>query len=176
MVGYSYVKATYESDFEIASEVNSAEVHGVFDVHKGNRIVRIPEHQFKLRGEYSVLPNWTIGATAVAFSSQYARGNENNADPDGKVAGYTVVNLDTRYSFGNSGWQAFAKVNNVFDHEYSSGGLLMNNLFDSTGAIYHDVTDATKEKAVAPGAPRAGWIGFRYEFGGAKKSASVDRD
>ena len=172
MIGYSYVKATYESEFNVASEVNSAEVGGEFTVHKGNRIVGIPEHQFKVRGEYSMLPDWTIGATAVAFSDQYARGNENNADPNGKVAGYAIMNIDTRYSFGNSGWQAFAKVNNVFDHEYSTGGLLMSNMFDASGAW--SGAGAT-EKAVAPGAPRAGWIGLRYEFGGAKKS-SVDRD
>ena len=172
MIGYSYVKATYESEFNVASEVNSAEVDGEFTVHKDNRIVGIPEHQFKLRGEYSVLPNWTVGATAVAFSDQYARGNENNADPNGKIAGYAVMNIDTRYSFGDSGWQAFAKVNNVFDHEYSTGGLLMSNMFDASGAWSGA---GTPEKAVAPGAPRAGWIGLRYEFGGAKKS-SVDRD
>jgi outer membrane receptor protein involved in Fe transport len=180
MIGYSYVDATYESQFEIANAVNSASNGTTITVNKGNQIVGIPEHQFKLRGEYSVLPNWTVGATAVAFSDQYVRGNENNADPNGKVAGYAIMNLDTRYSFGNSGWQAFAKVNNVFDHEYSTGGVLMHNVFGSNGAWglgpTDQVDDAPVAKAVAPGAPRAGWVGLRYEFGGAKKSVSTDRD
>jgi outer membrane receptor protein involved in Fe transport len=179
MVGYSYVDATYESQFEIANTVNIASSNGTITVNKGSQIVGIPEHQFKLRAEYSLLPNWIVGATAVAFSDQYVRGNENNADPDGKVAGYAIMNLDTRYSFGNTGWQAFAKVNNVFDHEYSTGGLLMHNVFqgDGTWNTHIDqVDEGSVAKAVAPGAPRAGWVGLRYEFGGAKKSASADRD
>ena len=176
MIGYSYVKATYESDFEIANVVNSAAYdsngQSVIGVHAGNKIPGIPEHQLKLRGEYNVLPTWVVGASVVAFSSQYMRGNENNADSDGKIAGYAVMNLDSRYSFGNTGWQAFAKLNNVFDTNYASGGLLGENMFSSAG-----VFDANggKDRFVAPGAPRAGWIGLRYEFGGAKKS-SVDRD
>ena len=34
-----------------------------------------------------------IGATLIAASSQYARGNENNLDPAGVVPGYAVLNL-----------------------------------------------------------------------------------
>lgn len=109
----------------------------------------------------------------MAFSDQYARGNENNADPMGKIAGYTVLNLDTRYSFGKSGWQLFAKLNNVFDREYYTGGILGANMFNAAGVF--DAND-TPEKFLAPGAPRAGWIGLRYEFGGAKGSARTDND
>jgi hypothetical protein len=32
-------------------------------------------------------------------------------------------------------------------------------------------TGANGENFLAPGAPRTAWIGIRYEFGGAKKSA-----
>lgn len=47
-----------------------------------------------------------------------------------------VMNLDTRYSFSNSGWQLFARVNNVFDREYSNGGLLVEHRFyAATGAL-----------------------------------------
>lgn len=166
MMGYSYVKATYESTFDVNS------INGIVTVNSGNKIPGIPEHQFKLRGEYNVLPTWVVGASVVAFSSQYMRGNENNADADGKIAGYAVMNLDTRYTFGNTGWQAFAKVNNVFDTDYASGGLLGSNMFDAAGT-FDGV--GVKDRFVAPGAPRAGWLGLRYEFGGAKKS-SVDRD
>ena len=31
-------------------------------------------------------------------------------------------------------------------------------------------------KMIMPGAPRAGWIGLRYEFGKPKGSAAVDLD
>lgn len=177
-LGYSFVKATYESDFEVASELNET-VPGseVQQVGKGDNIPGIPQHQLKLRAAYDVTPSWNVGTNIFAFSDQYSRGNENNKyQGDGaKVSGYLVMNVDTRYSFGNSGWQFFAKVNNIFDREYNNGGLLGEHRFDaSTGAFTgNEVTPAF----YAPGAPRAGWFGMRYEFGGKKTaSAAVDVD
>lgn len=173
-LGYSFVKATYESAVEIASEINET-VPGseVQQVKKGDHIPGIPQHQLKLRAAYDVTPSWNIGTNIFAFSDQYARGNENNKyDGDGaKVSGYLVMNLDTRYSFGNSGWQFFAKVNNIFDREYNNGGLLGEHRFDAGSGAFtgNEVTPAF----YAPGAPRAGWFGMRYEFGGAKKTAAV---
>ncbi len=170
--GYSYIKATYQSSFSIANEVNSSaldtdsdgEADTIF-VSKGDTIPGIPQHQFKLRGEWEALPQWTIGTNLVAFSSQYSHGNENN-DHQGagsKVSGYTVVNLDTRYRFGNTGWQVFAKVNNVFDKEYHTGGMLGETFFAADGTFQGG--DDEFSALVAPGAPRAAWIGVRYEFG-----------
>lgn len=173
--GYSYVHATYQSRFDLVSEVNSsAEVIGVdgegedieaIHVRPGDNIPGIPRHQFKLRGEWQALPQWTIGTNIVAFSSQYSHGNENNdhQGAGGKVAGYTVVNLDTRYHFGNTGWQVFAKVNNVFDKEYHTGGMLGETFFEADGTFMDG--DDEFSALVAPGAPRAAWIGVRYEFG-----------
>lgn len=186
--GYSYVDATYESQFSIAreQEVNDSAVdQGCGDlpvgveaicVHKGDRIPGIPKHQFKLRAEWQALPQWSIGTNLVAFSDQYSHGNENNghAGAGAKSGGYTVVNLDTRYKFGNSGWQMFAKVNNVFDREYYSGGMLGSNFFNQDGSF--DAGDSTGAAFYAPGAPRAGWVGVRYEFGGKKSSSVVNVD
>ena len=176
--GYSYIKATYESSFDLVSEVNSsAEVIGVdangddieaIHVHPGDRIPGIPQHQFKFRGEYQATQNWSVGTNIIAFSDQYSHGNENN-DHDGegaKVSGYTVVNLDTRYDFGKSGWQVFAKAINVFDREYYSGGMLGENFFNPNGSFMGGEDEFAA--LYAPGAPRAGWIGVRYAFGGKK--------
>lgn len=177
-LGYSFIKATYESAFEITSELNETVAGSeVQQVRKGDHIPGIPQHQLKLRAAYDVTPSWNIGTNIFAFSDQYSRGNENNDyDGDGaKVSGYLVMNLDTRYSFGNSGWQFFAKVNNIFDREYNNGGLLGEHRFDAgTGQFTgNEVTPAF----YAPGAPRAGWFGVRYEFGGAKKTAAlIDND
>src|SRR5690606_25415388 len=107
------------------------------------------------------------------FSDVYVRGNENNkhrandGDDDhyqgsGKLGGYTVVNLDTRYKFANSGWQVFAKAVNIFDKEYSSGGMLGESFLDTAGNF---TGEEAPSMFVMPGAPRAGWIGARYEFG-----------
>lgn len=173
--GYSYIKATYESDFTLVSEVNSSAVDTDGDgeedsifVGSGDEIPGIPNHQIKLRGEFQATPQWMIGTNIVAFSDQYAHGNENNQHEGegGKISGYTVMNLDTRYKFANSGWQLFAKVNNVFDREYYSGGMLGESFFTPEGAF--DGGDDHFQPLYSPGAPRAGWIGLRYEFGGKK--------
>jgi len=181
--GYSYIKATYESSFDLISQVNSSsEVIGTdaggndieaIHVRPGDNIPGIPEHQFKFRGELQALPQWAIGTNIVAFSDQYAHGNENNRHEGagGKTGGYVVVNLDTRYKFGNSGWQVFAKVNNVFDREYYSGGMLGESFFTPDGTF--DGGDNHFQPLYSPGAPRAGWIGLRYEFGKPKSSAGT---
>ena len=205
--GYSLIDATYQDQFEIASDANSSRdnlncdgtvsVGKVICVRKGNKMAGIAKHQLKLRGEWQATPNWSIGSTVVAFSDQYARGNENNqhqagigADGQnyagsGKVAGYAIFNLDTRYKFNNSGWQLFGKVNNVFDHEYYSSGLLGENSFNGVGGVdggagvgstFSLDAESKKELFLAPGAPRAAWIGMRYDFGKPKGSATVNVD
>lgn len=178
-LGYSYVKATYQSAFEIVSEINETVAgSNIQQVGKGDSIPGIPEHQLKLRAAYDVTPSWNVGTNVFAFSDQYARGNENNQfDGEGaKVSGYLVMNLDTRYNFANSGWQFFARVNNIFDREYNNGGLLGEHRFDAANGQFTG-NESQTNAFYAPGAPRAGWFGVRYEFGGAKKSAStVDND
>lgn len=164
-VGYSLVDATYQSEFDIANEVNSSSDGDKITVKKGDRIPGIPKHQFKLRTSFAITPSWTVGSNIIAFSDQYARGNENNEHegPGAKVGGYAVVNLDTRYIIGR-GWQIFAKANNVFDREYNNGGLLGESLFTANGQFNNG--NESNAFLVAPGAPRAGWVGVRYEFGG----------
>ncbi|MFT7228654.1 MAG: outer membrane receptor protein involved in Fe transport [Methylophilaceae bacterium] len=173
--GYSLVNATYQTPIELTTEVNSTNVGNRIQVRKGDRLANIPEHALKLRLAYQATHNWSIGTTINTFSDVYVRGNENNdhqggtgnddfVQEDGKVSGYTVFNLDTRYQFGNSGWQVFAKATNIFDKQYASGGMLGENWFEG-GAF---AGDDEPSMMLMPGAPRAGWIGARYEFGGRK--------
>jgi outer membrane receptor protein involved in Fe transport len=182
-LGYSYIRATYQTPFSIANEVNTSAVDtnadgdaDTINVGRGDYLAGIPKHQLKLRGEWQALPNWTIGTNVVAFTSQYSFGNENNKDQGegAKVRGYAVMNMDTRYKFANSGWQAFARVNNVFDKEYYSAGMLGETFFDASGAFQGG--DDERSFLVSPGAPRAGWIGLRYEFGGKKSASNFDND
>jgi outer membrane receptor protein involved in Fe transport len=122
-----------------------------------------------------------LGGDVQAFSGQYARGNENNRhsagtttdafgntrtfDGPGKTAGYAILNLNGEADLG-AGWQLFAKVNNVFDKRYVTAAALAENPFDAGGSFQSDSGDWRRETFVAPGAPRAGWIGVRYVFGG----------
>jgi outer membrane receptor protein involved in Fe transport len=171
-VGYSYVDATYQNDLTLANEVNITTVtdsngNDVINVRKGDRLANIPAHQFKLRVTYAVTPDWLVGSNIIAFSDRYMRGNENNSHVDqgdsmgnGKVAGYAVVNLDTRYNIGN-GWSVFGKAINVLDNEYNNGGMMGESMFTANGVF---TGSETNSGFLSPGAPRAGWVGVRYEF------------
>jgi outer membrane receptor protein involved in Fe transport len=188
---YSYIRATFDDELTLLSNPNStapgssSAFRNQIFVKPGNRLPGLPEHQLKLRAQYQATPDWSIGANLVAFSSQYVMGNENNqhvanssgcledgslrdngaACGAGKIRGYTVVNLDSQYKIG-SGWTAFAKVINVFDENYNVAGRLAETMFDANGVYGQEI----KSLGLIPGAPRAGWIGVRYEFGGAPEA------
>lgn len=178
---YSYVRATYDSDVSFVSSSNSSEdADSIINAKPGDRIPSIPAHQLKLRGQYAVTPAWSIGTNVIGFSDAYVWGNENNqhransatcaADTEecatgkGKVSGYFIVNLDTQYNIGN-GWKAFAKATNIFDREYNVSGRLAETMFAADGTYGTE----SKQLGLLAGAPRAAWIGARYEFGGPKK-------
>jgi outer membrane receptor protein involved in Fe transport len=142
----------------------------------------IPKHQLKLRGQYSIAPDWTIGTNVIGYADQYVWGNENNkhvansagcedgeecATGKGKISGYFVVNLDTQYNIGK-GWKAFAKATNIFDRDYYISGRLAETMFSGVGNTA--LTDEQRMLGLLPGAPRAAWVGFRYEFGGAPEA------
>ena len=181
---YSYVRAKYDTDVDYTNSSNSSADDGTdaFTARKGSYLPSIPKHQLKLRGQYSVTPDWTIGTNVIGYADQYVWGNENNkhrsgsdcsaagddecAQGKGKVSGYFVVNLDTQYNVG-SGWKAFAKATNIFDRDYYVSGRLAETQFAANGAY-----DGVEQKMLGllPGAPRAAWIGLRYEFGGAPEA------
>jgi len=182
-VGYSYIRATYQSPFSIANQVNTSAVDtdadgegDTINVSKGDYLAGIPKQQVKFRGEWQALPNWTIGTNIIAYADQYSFGNENNKHQGegAKVSGYTVVNLDTRYKFSNTGWQLFGRLNNVFDKEYYSAGMLGETFFNAAGVFQGGNNDASF--LVSPGAPLAGWVGVRYEFGAKTASTNYDND
>ena len=162
---YGYVDATYQTAFEAASASNSTAdaVTKKIQVNKGDHIPGIAQHTFKLRAAYDVTPSWNVGSNLILASGQYARGDENNQDVNGKVPGYAVLNLDTHYSI-TSNWKLFGKINNLFDKDYQTFGVLGNNIFNGL-----------EEQFRSPAAPRAAWVGVTYEFG-TKKSNSVDTD
>jgi outer membrane receptor protein involved in Fe transport len=171
--GYSYISAKYDSDLTLLNEVNStaADPGDFINVRKGNYLAGIPKHQFKLRTQYEITPQWSVGSNIIAYADQFVQGNENNAHQDdddrkGRISGYTVVNLDTQYNIGQ-GWRVFAKAINIFDKDYYTGGRLAETMFTPAG-VWQD--DDRKVTSVVPGAPQAAWIGVRYEFGGAPEA------
>jgi outer membrane receptor protein involved in Fe transport len=158
-----YVDATNQTPFAENSPVNtSADASGAIQVKSGDRIPGIPRHSVKLRLEYEVSPRWEVGASALYASNVYARGDENNSDARGKVPGYTVLNLDTRYTV-KKGWDVFARINNVFNREYANIGVLGLNAFTGPGRSF-DGANPVGEQFRGYGAPRGIWIGTRYSW------------
>jgi outer membrane receptor protein involved in Fe transport len=149
---YSYVRATFEDEFEYA-RADDGEVE-TLTVEKGNRLPSIPAHNIKVGADYHFTSDLTLGFTASYHSSQYLRGDEANEDE--KLGSYTVVNLQGRYKL-NKNVQFFAKVDNLFDREYASFGLYG----EPDEAPGFDFTD---ERFVGAGAPRAGWIGVKVSM------------
>jgi iron complex outermembrane recepter protein len=163
---YGLVDATYQSSFTMNSPSNSAaDPSGNIQVSKGNKIPGIARQTLKLRAAYDITPAWNIGSSIILASSQYAHGDENNQDVNGKVPGYAVVNLDTHYMI-NQNWKLFAKVNNLFDRDYATFGQLGENIYTTNN-----------EQFRTPSAPRAAWIGVTFDFDRPKNSAAgLDRD
>ncbi|HWI11104.1 MAG TPA: TonB-dependent receptor, partial [Burkholderiaceae bacterium] len=176
-VSYSYLRASFESSACLVSASNSSAGSSAacaadeIEVRPGNRLPGLPAHSAKFTVDARALPNWSVGAQLAAYSSLFVRGNENNAQQadgidffgSGKIGGFALVNLTTNWKLG-SGWELFAKVSNLFDRRYASGGLLAENAFDAHGSLLAPA-DWRNEQFVAPGAPRALWLGVRWSFG-----------
>lgn len=182
-INYSYIDAAFESSACLLSPNNSTRGTSICPsddeilISPGDRIPGIPKHNLKLSLDYRATENWSAGADFIAFSSQFVRGNENNdhqagAFTDkfgntrtslrpGRVPGYGIVNLRTRYRFAKN-WELFAKISNLLDQKYFTAGGLAENPFSPAG-VFQTSSDAwTRETFVAPGAPRAGWIGVQF--------------
>ncbi len=142
---YGYVDAVYRTGFTTA---------GGEDVANGDHIPGIPSRSFKLRAGYSVTENLRLGAAVVVASDQYAHGNESNADPQGRLAGYRLVNLDAQYRIGKA-LTVSLEVDNLFDRTYATYGL------SGVTSIY---TLATQQFRT-PAPPRGLWLKVTYAFG-----------
>ncbi|HET7865000.1 MAG TPA: TonB-dependent receptor, partial [Burkholderiaceae bacterium] len=178
---YSYLRATFESPACIVAEGNSTAQTSAactgddeIEVKPGDKLPGLPAHTFKLSLDFRATATWSVGAQVRGQSKQYVRGNENNAHQAdgvdfsgaGTVPGFAVLDLTTSWRPASRG-EVYAKVSNVLDKRYSTGGMLGHNAFDANGVLQVP-GDWRQEQFVAPGAPRAGWIGVRMEFGGAE--------
>ena len=159
----AWVNATYQSSFtESAQQNSSANANtGLILVNKGNVIPGIAPKTLKIRAAYQATDNFNLGSSIVANAGQYPHGNENNQDSNGRLKGYSVVNLDSHLTL-SSNWELFAKATNVFNKTYSTFGILSQNMYT-----------AQNELALVPAAPRGVWVGLSYRFGG---KANMRRD
>jgi len=158
-LAYSHIAATFEDDFDVLSPNHAfADDEGEIRVTSGDNIPGIPEDQFKLVTDYQFSEGFSMGLDLISNSDQHLRGDESNQLDT--VDGYTLVNLRARYRF-NDKFEVFALVNNVFDEEFETFGLLGEEPGEVEVPIIEDLTVPVFLGA-AP--PRAGFLGLRYRF------------
>lgn len=176
-VTYSYVDATFQSNFEVSAESNStADADGNILVRAGDRIPLIPKHTGRLVLDYDLSERWNIGGNVIATSGSFLHGDENNANQAGGtngegaytsgtgwIPGYAVVNLQSTYHATKRA-EIFARLINLFDKQYSTAGFLTSSSFNPNGSFIQDPNNWPNENAVAPGAPRAIWVGMRVRW------------
>lgn len=155
-MNYSYVEATYETAFSAASANHPlANSEGEIQVQAGDDIPGIPDHTLKLGGDYAITSKLSVGADLLYKSGVYLRGDESNQL--GKLDDYTTVNVRGNYQLTKR-INLFAMVNNLFDEEYSSFGLLGEP--DEVPGF----ENFENPRFVGVGAPISGFIGVRVEL------------
>ena len=160
---YNFIDASYRTGFVENSPSNStADANGAITVRKGDRMPSIPRHALKARAELKLTAPWSIAANLQIASKQYARGDENNLDASGRVPGYALLNIDTRYQVSPK-LQLFARVDNVFNRRYANFGVLGENVFTGAGQGF-DPANARTEQFRGNGTPRGAWLGVQYGF------------
>jgi outer membrane receptor protein involved in Fe transport len=170
------------------------QIEDMIDVQPGDRLPGVPLHNVNATLTVNPTEKWDLSLNMVAHSSSFMRGNENNDHRagtliyideefpgapteirevyrfDGEVPGYALFNLKTSYEVGK-GFTLFGQVNNLLDKAYFSAGRLGVNPFapSTEGAIgpsgwNYNSLEWVKSSFVAPGSPRAYWMGLEYQF------------
>ena len=159
MLSYSNINASFEDNFNALSPNHDfADDDGEIRVRSGDKIPGIPEHQFKLLGSYQLKDNFHISFDVSRNSSQFLRGDESNQM--GEIDGYVVANLRLRYSITEN-FDVFATVQNLFDREFETFGLLGEEPSELEVPIIEDLEIPIFLGAAAP---RAGFLGISYSF------------
>ena len=155
-LGATWIRATYQSPFEVANPANSGSAcpgAGCIPVQPGDRIPGIPPVIGKLLLGYRISPQTRVEAQVQAQGAQYARGDENNLALYGTLPGYATLKLGITRQAGK-GVELYAGVTNLFDRRFASfGALALNN-----------VAAGNPETFWALGQPRAYFAGLRALF------------
>ena len=186
-IGYTFLRATFESEETVNGESNSANdtakdgepgLEGAIAVEPGNRMPLIPQHLLKIFGSVQATPRFSVDADLIASGGSFARGNENNRhEPDGTyylgggtVDGYAIVNLGAHYAL-NRKLQLVGHVTNLLDRRYATGAQLGPAGFTAEGTFVARPLPAINGEFplrhttfIAAGAPRRAWVGMRVGF------------
>lgn len=159
MASYSFIDATFEDDFKALSPNHEfANDDGEILISRGDSIPGIPQNQFKAVADYMFDSGLSIGLDLVNNSGQNLRGDESNQLAE--IDGYSVVSFRARYQIAEN-FEVFARINNLFDEEYETFGLLGEEPGELEVPI---IENLTVPRFLGAAAPRAGFFGVRYSF------------
>lgn len=151
-LAYTYLDATFRDAFFSNSPNHPlANAEGNILVEPGDRIPGIPRNNLKLGMDWDFVPQLTLGFSVVYNSGIHYRGDESNQLD--KIPGYTLVNLRGEYRI-NDRFAFVARVENLFDEDYASFGLL-----GEPDEVLGPSADDPRFQG--PGAPRGIWAGVR---------------
>jgi len=137
-INYTYV----EAEFRSAVRFSQTEI-----VDVGDSLPLVPKNRLTFSGNVYPTNNLTVSLNGIYESTRFFRGDAGNTAT--RLPGYVVVNARVGYSRSVPGGQlnAYLAVNNIFDNEYFSYGII------SSGTQF-----------VMPAAPIAVFGGISYQF------------
>jgi iron complex outermembrane recepter protein len=152
--------ATYRSGFTEWAPANaSADASGIISIRPGAVLPGLPRASARLSLDYAGASKWSWGLGAAWESARYARGDENRADPRGRLPSFAVLNA--RHS-----WQATTRIHinlaidNALGARYANSGALANNVFSGPGMQF-DGAHPRAELFHSVSAPRTFWLSIR---------------
>ncbi|WP_124551947.1 TonB-dependent receptor [Methylophilus methylotrophus] len=197
-LNYTWMKATFESSSRIVNDANSSNgatvaanaAQAFVNVEPGDQLPGMPNHIIQANWNHRFNEKFDATLSMVMHSSSFVRGNENNdheprpasnvtvggtnRDPydyigEGYIPGYAVFNLRANYKW-RPGVNMFIKIDNIFDRDYSTAGVLGRNPFNSSGQFQTNVADWNNTTFIGPGAPRSAWVGISIDWDWKNKS------
>jgi len=148
-VGYAFTRATFESDVTLATPRDPG---GVEEVHPGDRLPMVPEHQLDVEGRVRPWKWLELSAGVHWVGSQPFRGDEANVAP--MLPAYAVVRAGAEVRSGR--WSAALRASNLLDAKYETFGTYATNGRSPAGGI---------EPFLTPGPPIRVFLTLRWELG-----------
>ncbi|MEA3151796.1 MAG: iron complex outerrane recepter protein [Gammaproteobacteria bacterium] len=162
---FSYVDATFQSPLLLYSPSNPFQnAAGDIQVLRGDHLPLIPKTRVKLGADYTLTPNWSIGASVTIVGNSFYKGDESNQNPE--LPGYTVVALRSSYHITPQ-VELFANVQNLLDRRYSTLGLYGDPTGVGAPGIPPDAVSndpRVDNRFQSPAMPRAYFGGIKVKF------------
>lgn len=162
---YSYVDATFQSALSVPSPSNPfQDANGNIQVGPGEHLPGIPRQRLKIGVDYTIIPNWALGATLNVVSSVYYVGDASNQLAP--ISGFRIVSLHSTYALAGK-VEVFASLSNLFNSRYATWGILSDPTgVGAPGVPASGVTNGrgVDNRFLSPAAPFEALAGVRIMF------------